>query len=173
MAATSSYSISKRFTGFGSDELQIWCGTPASGRLVAKVAGLNAGAAGTYTHSVPSSDATLSALNLNLADTTAVAISPAFASATTAYTASVFADRVKVSPTPNDADASYVVRVGDDAFDDGPRAAGRRRQRRDRGGHRRRRRDHQDLHRHRDPPGGGLVRDGHGGQQQQFGAATC
>ena len=67
----------------------------------------------------PSTDATLSALNLNLADTTAVAISPAFASGTTAYTASVFADRVKVSPTPNDAGASYVVSIGDDIFDGG------------------------------------------------------
>ena len=123
VAGTNSYSISKRFADsfVNADELQLWCGTPASGRLVAKVAGLNAGAAGTYTHSVPSSDATLSALNLNLADTdaTAVAISPAFASGTTAYTASVFADRVKVSPTPNDAGASYVVSIGDDAFDGG------------------------------------------------------
>ena len=68
-----------------------------------------------------STDATLSALNLNLADATAtaVAVSPAFATATTAYTASVFADRVKVSPAPNDAGASYVVKIGDDIFDGG------------------------------------------------------
>ena len=69
----------------------------------------------------PSTDATLSALNLNLADSdaTAVAISPAFASSTTAYTATVIADRVQVSPAPNDAGATWKARTGSDTFDGG------------------------------------------------------
>ena len=58
MAGTSSYSKSKDFTSLGIDEVSIWCGTPASGRLVAKVAGLNEGAAGTYAHSVPAAAVT-------------------------------------------------------------------------------------------------------------------
>ena len=67
---TSSYSKAKDFTTFGADGVQLWCGTPASGRLVAKVDGLNEGAVGTYTHSVPSSDTTAPAPTIELADTT-------------------------------------------------------------------------------------------------------
>ena len=58
VAGTSSYSKSKDFTSFGVDEVSIWCGTPASGRLVAKVDGLNVGTAGTYAHSVPAAAVT-------------------------------------------------------------------------------------------------------------------
>ena len=83
VASTSSYSKSKDFTSFGVDEVSIWCGTPASGRLVAKVDGLNEGTVGTYTHNVPGV-ATLSGLSLS-----AGTLRPAFAIDTTEYRAAV------------------------------------------------------------------------------------
>ena len=83
---TSSYSKAKDFTSFLMDEVSVWCGTPASGRLVAKVAGLNEGAAGTYTHNVPSSDTTAPAPTIALdADTTDFRLLISFGEAVTGF----------------------------------------------------------------------------------------
>ena len=111
VAGTSSYSKSKESTTFVADEMQLWCGTNDSGRLVAKVAGLNAGAAGTYTHSVPG-DATLSGLTLS-----AGTLRPEFDSDTTEYRAAVAnsVTQVTVTPTANDAGATVAYLDGSDA----------------------------------------------------------
>ena len=68
-----------------------------------------------------STDATLSALTLHLTDAhmTAVAIAPEFETGATAYTATVFADSVKITATATDADATLAVKIGATTFDDG------------------------------------------------------
>ena len=169
VAGTNSYSISKRFTSFGADELQLWCGTPASGRLVAKVAGLNAGTPGTYTHSVPA-DAALSALTLSLTDTdsTPVELTPAFGPDVTEYTAMALSETVVVTPTARNSSATFAVKVGgvgNHPNNELPLAEGANTVTVEvtaaDGA-----RDDADLHRHRDPPGRGVVHHRHRGQQQ-------
>ena len=103
VADTSSYSVSKDFTSFGVDEVSIWCGTPASGRLVAKVAGLNEGAAGTYTHSVPGV-ATLGTLSLSHGT-----LRPDFAADTTEYRAAVANGVAQVTVLPAATDSRATV----------------------------------------------------------------
>ena len=108
---TSSYSKSKELTSFVADEVQLWCGTNDSGRLVAKVAGLNEGAAGTYTHSVPGV-ATLGGLSLSHGT-----LRPSFAIDTTEYRAAVAngVAQVTVLPAATDGGATVSYLDGSDA----------------------------------------------------------
>ena len=68
-----------------------------------------------------STDATLSALTLNLTDAhmTDVAIAPEFETGATEYTATVFADNVKITATATDADATLTVKIGEAISEDG------------------------------------------------------
>ena len=111
VAGTSSYSKSKESTTFVADEMQLWCGTNDSGRLVAKVAGLNEGAAGTYTHSVPGV-ATLGGLSLSHGT-----LRPAFDIDTTEYRAAVAngVAQVTVLPAATDNGATVSYLDGSDA----------------------------------------------------------